>query len=124
MVAATKKAVKKQLPIPLVNRRMFILMDYVIQSERYKIDSKSDFLNSIGFSPENLWNLQNGNYKGKPQSFTLMQVATACKIYGVDANWFIDESYTEMHRKDKPVDIVSALTSTVLMAIDELKKRQ
>ncbi len=116
--------VKKPIVLPLATRRMFILMEYVMQSDRYKVDSETDFLNSIGFNPANLWNLKNGVNKGKPTSFTLSQITAAYKIYGVDANWFVDETHIEMLRKDKPVDIISALTSTVLMAIDELKNGQ
>jgi hypothetical protein len=120
-----KKIVKKQPVLPLVNRRMFLLMEYVMQSDKYpKIKKESDFLITIGFTAANLWNLKHANYTGKPQSFTWIQVAAACKVYGVDANWLIDEDYTEMFRKDRPMDVVSNLTSAVLMAIDELKKRQ
>lgn len=124
MVMQKKKQVKKSTVLPLVDRRMLILMEYVIQSDKYKVDSESDFLFSIGFNPGNLWNLKNGRSTGRPQSFTLKHITAACKLYGVDANWFIDENYTEMHRKDKPMDVVSNLTSAVLMAINELKKRQ
>lgn len=95
--------------LPLFDQRMILVKDYVITNKINGITTNTEFLKSIGFVNVNNYSaIAKGKY-----SFTIYQLMTACKVYGVDANFLLVESCTNMFAVEKEVNPIRQLTDAV-----------
>lgn len=80
------------------NERMLQFMDHVIHTG--KCSTQRQFLESIGFVPENIGQLKRGK-----QGFTIEHLRNASKAFGVNLNWIVGLD-SDMMRKPgrKPID--------------------
>jgi hypothetical protein len=83
--------------LPLWDERMLLVMKYVIANNIRDIGTKTAFMKAIGFSnAANLTQIKTGL-----QSFRLEHIQAACKLFNLDANYFVDSSCTLMNRGKK-----------------------
>lgn len=83
--------------LPLWDERMLLVMKYVISNGIKDIHTKTAFMQAIGFSSAaNLSQIKTGI-----QSFRLEHIQAACKLFKLDANYFVDSSCTLMNRGKK-----------------------
>lgn len=72
------------------DKRMIAVMQHCIDAEL--ADTQKEFLESIGFHPAALKDVRSGR-----RSFTVDQIAAACKKYKISADWILGLS-TDMRR--------------------------
>ena len=83
--------------LPLWDERMLLVMKYVISNGIKDIHTKTAFMQAIGFSSAaNLSQIKTG-----AQSFRLEHIQAACKLFKLDANYFLDDKCTLMTRGKK-----------------------
>lgn len=104
--------------LPLWDERMLLVMKYVISNGIKDISTKTAFMQAIGFSSAaNLTQIKTGI-----QSFRLEHIQAACRLFKLDANYFLDDKCTSMFKQGKKSSAMQQLKEAVQAVGIELGK--
>ena len=104
--------------IPLHDKRMLLIMKYVVDNNLKGVFTDKDFCKSIGYQhASNLTLVRNGL-----QSFRVKHITRCCELYGIDANFFIFSKHTNMFREGRGVRPMMQLKEAVQVISMELNK--
>ena len=115
-----EKRAAKIAKLPFADQRMLAVVDHIKANRLNGIKYDSDFLKAID-GPPNLIHSVVSNIR----SFTREQLITVVKLFGVDARYLLDESWTSMFHTDRKISAEQQLieaTGRVVAEITALRK--
>ena len=105
----------------VANRRILEVMNFVVANNLNSIPDETNFLKSIGYSsPKNVTGIKSGIL-----SFQMTHVENTCSVYGVSADFLLNEKIHKMflnQDKETPMFRLKVATKEVEIYLKDLER--
>ena len=104
--------------LSLSNQRMLSAIQFITDNHIKGIKSERECLERIGMKfAGNISNIRHGS-----QSFTIKHITEICKLFSLDANYFVDELHTQLLKEKKSISPLMRLKDAVQAMANDIEK--